>query len=112
MLNWARVEELRGEVGEDAFAEVVDLFLEEVVGVIDALDPGMEPAAMEEALHFLKGASMNLGFDTFSDMCAKGELAARRGDLSGIDVPAIQECYALTQVEFMTQVQEKGYLAA
>lgn len=37
MINWKRVNELRDEIGPEDFAEVVELFLEEVEQVIDKL---------------------------------------------------------------------------
>ena len=40
MIDWARVRELKDEVGADAFDEVVELFLEEVEEVIVRLQGG------------------------------------------------------------------------
>ena len=66
MIDWERVADLRSEVGEDDFFEVVDMFLEEVEEVIDRLTSSPEPARFEDDLHFLKGSALNLGFRHFS----------------------------------------------
>lgn len=36
MLDWNRINELRGEVGDDEFQLILELFLDEVEGVISA----------------------------------------------------------------------------
>lgn len=110
MLNWPRVTELREEVGEDAFGEVVDLFLEEVTETIDTL--GQTPGRLEEQLHFLKGAALNLGFDQFSALCSAGEIAARDGKGDQVDLQTILDCYADTCIAFFENMEQAGYLAA
>lgn len=40
MINWDRVAELREEVGVDDFAEIIELFLEEVDAIIELLRDG------------------------------------------------------------------------
>ncbi|MEM8554412.1 MAG: Hpt domain-containing protein [Pseudomonadota bacterium] len=112
MLDWSRIEELREEVGEDAFGEVVDLFLDEVSDTLGQLDSHDTPAAMEEAMHFLKGASLNLGFSALSELCAKGETDARAGALAAVDVGAVRQCYQATAEAFKAEVTAKGYWAA
>ncbi|WP_172327722.1 Hpt domain-containing protein [Mangrovicoccus sp. HB161399] len=108
MLDWTRIEELRDEVGADAFAEVVELFLEEVGGVLDRLDPGS--ATLEEDLHFLKGAALNLGFAKLAGLCREGELAARAK--APPDLWALRACYAQSHADFFDRVAKAGYLAA
>ena len=39
MIDWARVSELRDEVGPEDFEEVLHLFLEEVEDVVLCMDP-------------------------------------------------------------------------
>lgn len=80
MIDWARVAELRDEVGADDFDEVVELFLEEVQEVIDRIKTGVATDAIEPELHFLKGSALNLGFSELSGLCAKGEKDAANGD--------------------------------
>ena len=53
MIDWDRVNALRDEVGPEAFAEVVELFLEEVdekvVPLTHAARDGIDAAAFEPA---------------------------------------------------------------
>ena len=37
MIDWGRIEELRTEVGEDDFAEVIEMFLDEASEVIERI---------------------------------------------------------------------------
>ena len=79
MINWDRVAELREEVGVDDFAEIIELFLEEVDAIIELLRDGQGLSDLEAHLHFLKGSALNLGFAKFAELCQAGETAAIRG---------------------------------
>ena len=37
MIDWTRIKQLRDEIGEEDFPEVVEIFIEEVSGMIDSL---------------------------------------------------------------------------
>lgn len=101
MIDWERVAELRSEVGEEAFAEVAALFLEEVDEVIARLDatPPPQGAALAADLHFLKGSALNLGFAAFAGLCAAGEVQAGKG--AAVDLPALLACYAASRADFL-----------
>ncbi|MEO0831544.1 MAG: Hpt domain-containing protein, partial [Cyanobacteria bacterium J06648_11] len=58
-LNWSRVEELRSEIGEDDFAEVVELFMSEADSAIARLNGELPDKNLEGTLHFLKGCMLN-----------------------------------------------------
>lgn len=92
LIDWARVAALRDEIGEDSFAEVAALFLDEVEQVLARLAGagGMDAnaAALADDMHFLKGSAWNLGFARFADFCARGEALAARAGLSGKRVGA------------------------
>ena len=75
MVDWERVRALRDEIGAEDFDEVVALFLEEADPAIAALSG--EGRAGPDALHFLKGAALNLGFAALADHCAAAERQAR-----------------------------------
>ena len=79
MISWDRVNELRDEIGEEDFAEVAEIFLEEVEEVIDRLRVDPQPAQFEQDLHFLKSSSLNLGFEALSKVCGDGERQAAAG---------------------------------
>lgn len=68
LINWTRVHELRAEIGDDGFSEVVAMFLDESDTVIARADAGLSP----DDLHFLKGAALNLGFADLAKACDSG----------------------------------------
>lgn len=89
-IDWDRVLELREEVGEDAFAEVLEMSVEEIDEVFDRLDAG---AAEAGDLHFLKGAALNLGMAEFSAACRDGELALKEDPGAAVDVTGLRALY-------------------
>jgi len=101
MISWDRVKELRDEVGEDDFGEVVELFLEEVEEVIDRLRTAPDPAKFEDDMHFLKGCALNLGFETFSKICQEGEKNAAQSNTDAVDVPGVIVAFESSKTEFM-----------
>lgn len=72
MISIERIEELRSEVGEDDFTEILELFVTESKTVLDRLRTVVDPAEAEELLHALKGSALNLGFDTLAQLCREG----------------------------------------
>lgn len=98
MIDWARVNELRDEVGAEDFAEVATLFLEETDAAIAVL-PTLPDAGLGAHLHGLKGSALNLGFAALAAKCQAGEVAARGG--AGIDRAAIVACYAASKAAFL-----------
>lgn len=104
MIDWGRVAELQSEIGADGFGEVLELFLDEVEGVVMRL--GQRPEKLEDDLHFLKGSAWNLGFQAFGAACQSGERMAAAGQSAQIDVPAVLECYGASKQVFMTRVHE------
>lgn len=77
MIDWAKVEELRDEIGADDFDEVVQLFLCEVEERVEQLSSHKALTEIEEDLHFLKGSALNLGFTAFASLCHEGERIAQ-----------------------------------
>lgn len=112
MIDWGRVAELRSEIGDDDFREVVDLFLDEVQGVLQRLAEAPEPVRFEDDFHFLKGSAWNLGFSTFGEMCQSAERRASAGRAEGIDIAAIHECYRVSKQAFQAGVGTAGPAAA
>ncbi|TVP73459.1 MAG: hypothetical protein EA339_03310 [Rhodobacteraceae bacterium] len=82
MINWARVAELYTDFGEDGFAEIVDVFLEEMTESLGRLANATDDKALEAEFHFLKGAALNVGFDEMARICAEGEALASQGEPS------------------------------
>jgi HPt (histidine-containing phosphotransfer) domain-containing protein len=104
MIDWERVAELRSEIGADGFSEVLELFLDEVEGVVMRL--GSKPDKLADELHFLKGSAWNLGFRDFGAICQAGERRAMAGEGAAIDVAAIITCYGQSKEVFMTRADE------
>lgn len=98
MIDWTRVETLKAEIGPADFAEVVDIFLEEVDEAIGALSGSK---TIESDLHFLKGSAMNLGFQQFSKLCQIGELSASNDEAEKVDIAEILDCYSQSRSEFL-----------
>lgn len=89
MIDWARIEELKAEVGDEDLHEVFDLFLEEVRSVLDGLTPD-DPAALRRDLHFLKGSALNIGMTEVGALCAEFETRLRADPASGVDAAAVR----------------------
>lgn len=104
MIDWERVAELRSEIGADGFAEVLDLFLDEVESVV--MNLGKKPDKLGDELHFLKGSAWNLGFRAFGALCQDGERRCSAGNCDTVDVAAVLDCYGRSKVAFMGRVNE------
>ncbi|MFD1794933.1 Hpt domain-containing protein [Paracoccus aurantiacus] len=98
MIDWKRVNELRAELGDDDFAPVVELFLDEIEGIVMRLTHG-DAERLENDMHFLKGSAANLGFTAFAQICQQGEIGARDGH-DAFDLATLLDCYAATKKEF------------
>lgn len=103
MIDWDRVNELRDEIGADDFAEVVEIFLEEVEEEMAKLTDDADQKDIESTLHFLKGSALNLGFSHFSELCQVSEIAARGSD--PVDIAALRSSYAASKAEFLEALE-------
>lgn len=112
MIDWSRVNELKREIGEEGFAEVVDLFLEEVEAAMAELSAEIPPQVLEADIHFLKGSAWNLGFAEFGALCHDGERRAARGTFSSEDLDRIRACYAGSKVAFLDGLGGRGASSA
>lgn len=101
MIDWDRVDTLREEVGEDNFAEVVALFLDEVDEVVERFRSAPDLGALERDLHFLKGGALNLGFARLGALCQAGERLAADGYADRVDLREIVETYAESRRGFL-----------
>ena len=100
MIDWNRVIELYHEVGPSEFEPVLELFLDEVEGIVmRLLSDDRDELARD--LHFLKGSASNLGFDAFAKLCDGCEAQVNRGETDGICLDEIVSCYATTKQMFM-----------
>ena len=73
LVDQSRLNTLRAEVGEDVFAEVLEISVQELDEAIADLDsPNLAK------LHFLKGSALNAGFAELSALCAVGEARLKK----------------------------------
>lgn len=76
-IDWSRVSALHDDFGDDAFAEILDVFVEEAAEALQRLEAAQTHAALRDEFHFLKGAALNMGLAAMADICAEGETCAR-----------------------------------
>jgi len=108
MIDWDRVNDLKAEIGEADFAEVATMFLEESDEVIGRISADNGALALEQDLHFLKGAALNLGFAHLAALCQEGERRAAAG-LTDVDLDPVRAAYSVSRQTFLA---ECGTLAA
>lgn len=98
MIDWTRVNDLRAEIGDENFDEIVELFLQEADMAVADLSGRLALADLGIALHALKGSALNLGFDSLAQLCGAAELQATSGTLP--DVDGIVAAYARSRSAF------------
>ena len=104
MIDWNRIAELRADVGDDALAEVVAVFVEEMDATVACLRGLPDSVALADELHLLKGASSNLGLGALSALADTGETIARAGQGAaelGDVVAQIETLYASSRADLM-----------
>ncbi|MEL6952643.1 MAG: Hpt domain-containing protein [Pseudomonadota bacterium] len=77
MIDWERVAELQEEIGEEDFAEIGQVFVEEIQEKLAEITsaPDQNPADF----HFLRGSAANLGLTDFAQACKEAELSCKSG---------------------------------
>jgi HPt (histidine-containing phosphotransfer) domain-containing protein len=100
LIDWSRVRELRHEIGEDGFEEVVGLFMEEADETVARLTPDVGAKKLAADLHYLKGAALNLGFQALAAICQDGERRANQGDLT-VDLGELGQIYTDSRARFL-----------
>lgn len=106
MIDWTRIKNLRDEVGAEDFDEVVEIFIEEVAETIERLRASPQVETLGEDLHALKGSALNLGFESFSDLCQAGETLAGEGRADEIKLEPILASYDASKVAFLEGLAE------
>lgn len=100
MIDWNKAQELRDDIGEEGFDEIIGVFLEEVEEALEKL-PVQAPCELGATMHFLKGSALNLGFEDFASKCLDGETLANAGNPDEIDLGAVQESYHKSKAIFL-----------
>lgn len=107
MIDWARVNDLRAEVGHDSFDEIVALFLQETDQVVTRLPSITDPQSMEHDLHFLKGSALNLGFARLAQVCQTGERRAATGS-ADVALDSVISTYHQSRDAFVTRLKARA----
>ncbi len=98
MIDWDRIAELQEEVGEEDFADVLEMFFEEVEETLAGLDAA-DAVGLTNGLHFLKGASLNIGMADMSAQCKAYEIALKEDPGAKVDLAAIRVVLTASQAE-------------
>ena len=101
MIDWKRVDELKDEIGEDGFAEVAAMFLDEAEGAVKALLRGVSAEEVEGQLHFLKGSALNLGLSELAAICQDGERLAAAGEGMLVDVSLVASVWRASRASLL-----------
>ncbi len=106
MLDWERIEELRTEIGEEDFAEVAEVFLDELDDVIGQLREGGSDKEVRERLHFLKGCALNLGFAEMAALATDGHGLAQQDVAPDVNLATLFKVYTASRAEFEARMQD------
>lgn len=103
-IDWTRLKDLREDVGGDGFAEVLELFLDELEAGVMLLsaDPGK---TSESQLHALKGAARNLGMEAVGQLCHDGEVSCADVGIDADFAVQLQDVYAASKTELMSGLE-------
>ncbi len=101
MINWARVAELKSDMGAEGFDEVVELFMTEIEEALTEMARHF-PDSVKNDLHFLKGSAANIGFEQLRAYCLEGE-----ADPNSVDPSQVAGCYFDSKKAFLAGLQAK-----
>jgi len=107
MINWARINELRDEIGAEDFGEVVELFLGEVEERLDTLSAEKPALDTKDDMHFLKGSALNLGFVHLAALCSDYEQRAGDGEIL-TEIMTVKETFAASKIEFLSNLETEA----
>lgn len=108
MIDWDRLRDLQEEVGDESFAEVVALFVDEMDAAIGGLSSQGDAAALARELHFIKGSALNLEFSQLAELCELGEQRAAAGDRAAVDIDHLRNVYADSRRQLLARIPPTG----
>ena len=101
MIAWDRIDELKSEIGEDDFLEIVALFLEETEAALARLGETTDPDEAEALLHFLKGSALNLGFRALGRLCRDRRPPLDDKDAWPSELAEVRKIYELSKAHLL-----------
>ena len=103
MIDWQRVNDLRDEVGEEDFPEIVTVFLEEVDEVFTRLGaPGALPPTPGD-MHFLKGSATTLGFSETAALCKRREAVLKERPTEVTTISPVIDAFQIERSELLSE---------
>ena len=111
MIDWTRIAELRNDVLGEDFAEVFEIFTEEIETVLRRLRDTPNFSTIEDDFHLMKGSAVNMGFFEFGELCRAAEKACAAGNAMAIDVEQLFDCYELSLDALKSRSEELGLAA-
>ncbi len=79
MIDTGRIEELKREIGDEDFTEVVEIFVGEMQEILDQIVAAPAESTADD-FHKLRGSASNLGFNVLADECVAIEVAHDKMD--------------------------------
>jgi HPt (histidine-containing phosphotransfer) domain-containing protein len=93
LIDWPHLKELKTELGESVFCDVVMLFLDDVGVGINGLARHQDASDLQAQLHSLKGNALSLGFTNLAQQCAKSEELAVKGQHCQKELNKLSACF-------------------
>ena len=98
MIDQARIEELKQEIGEDDLREVLDLFCDEVDDSLFALAE-QKSTEIPNLLHALKGSALNIGMQALAAACLAEEENCKSAAPRAVNLENLKEIFAESRTE-------------
>ena len=100
MIDWIRIDELRDEVGQDDFGDIVGVFFEEVQEALENLRRADTVVTLLGQLHFLQGSVLNLGFSNFAAICRNEENSLQKDLSHKVETDKIYGVFSSSKQQF------------
>ena len=107
MIDWIRIDELRDEVGQDDFGDIVGVFFEEVQEALENLRRSDTVVTLLGQLHFLQGSALNLGFSNFAAICRNEENSLQKDSSHTVEIDKICGAFSSSKQQFYESNQMK-----
>ncbi|MEM9716398.1 MAG: Hpt domain-containing protein [Pseudomonadota bacterium] len=103
MIDWLRVNELKSDLGDDMFDEILPVFIDEISELLDQMPSKSDPVDIAGICHSIKGSAANLGFEALAQVASDGEKSANEGAVpTGIEAE-LRDKFQSAQAELSDQ---------